>query len=43
MLQRLLVSPKRMGVPVERELDAGRFTDAQARFLGYHRDSDRFH
>jgi len=42
---RLLASPvahapslERMGVPTGREFDAGRFTDAQGRFLEYHRD-----
>jgi len=32
-------SLKRMGVPTDRRLDVGRFTDAQATFLEYHRDA----
>jgi predicted restriction endonuclease len=43
---RLLVSPvahveslRRMGVPVERDVDVGSFTREQARFLEYHRDA----
>ncbi|HSQ01514.1 MAG TPA: HNH endonuclease [Candidatus Dormibacteraeota bacterium] len=41
----LLISPvahqpslHRMGVPVDRTVDGGRFTNGQARFLEYHRD-----
>jgi putative restriction endonuclease len=47
---RLLVSPvahsdslKRMGVPTDRALDVGRFTDIQASFLDYHRDAVFLH
>ncbi|HKQ56393.1 MAG TPA: HNH endonuclease [Candidatus Eisenbacteria bacterium] len=43
---RLLVSPvahldslERMGVPTDRGVDVGQFTDAQAGFLEYHRDA----
>jgi hypothetical protein len=43
---RLLVSPvahapslERMGVPTDKRLDVGAFTDGQGRFLEYHRDS----
>jgi predicted restriction endonuclease len=43
---RLVVSPvahgvslARMGVPVDREFDAGGFTPGQIRFLEYHRDA----
>lgn len=43
---RLLVSPVahteslgRMGIPANRELNVGRFTKAQARFLEYHQDA----
>ncbi|MFO1053825.1 MAG: HNH endonuclease [Planctomycetota bacterium] len=43
---RLLVSPvahrpslQRMGVNTEREIDVGRFTDSQARYLEFHRDA----
>lgn len=47
---RLLVSPvahaeslRRMGVPTDRHVDVGRFANAQAEFLEYHRDAVFLH